>query len=98
MWYLSDSEIHGIGIYTKEYLKTGQIIDVAIDENGIVTFFGSKINHSWNPNSNLYKLNDKSGKVIYYMVATKDIQPFTEITANYMNTPDFIKKPNFDWK
>jgi SET domain-containing protein len=93
MWYLSDSQIHGVGIYTKEFLKTGQMIDVAIDENGIVTYFGSKINHSWNPNSNLYKLNNK-----YYMVAIKDIQPFTEITANYMNTPDFIKKPSFDWK
>jgi hypothetical protein len=32
------------------------------------------------------------------MVAIKDIYPREEITANYMNTPDFIKKPNFDWK
>jgi hypothetical protein len=32
------------------------------------------------------------------MVAIKDIEPFTEITANYMNTPDFVKKPDFNWK
>jgi SET domain-containing protein len=94
---LSNSEIHGCGIYTKEYIQSGQLIDVAIDENGIITYFGSKINHSWKPNCNLYRMNVKN-KVVYYMVAIMDIPPFTEFTANYMNTPDFIKKPNFDWK
>jgi hypothetical protein len=93
MWYLSESSIHGIGVYTKDFLKLGQIVDIAIDETGLVTFFGSKINHSWEPNCNLYKSNN-----IYYMVAIKNIDAFTEITANYMNTPDFIKKPNFNWK
>lgn len=93
MWYLSESNIHGVGLYTKEFLRPGQIVDIAIDETGEITFFGSKINHSWKPNCNLYKLNG-----IYYMVATCKIDAFTEITANYMNTPDFIKKPDFNWK
>ena len=93
MWYLSDSKIHGVGIYAKEYIRKNQVIDLAIDGNKKITLFGSKLNHSWKPNANLYKIND-----MYYIVAEMAIQPFTEITVNYTNTPDFIKKPKLDWK
>jgi hypothetical protein len=93
MWFISESGIHGTGIFTKNVINPGQIIDVAIDNNNKVTYFGSKVNHSWRPNTYLYKLNN-----IYYLVADKRIDQFDEITANYMNTPDFIKKPDFNWK
>lgn len=93
MWYLSESKIHGVGVYVDKYINPGQIIDVAIDNNKIITYFGSKINHSWNPNTDLYKIND-----MYYIVAIKPIYAFTEITTNYTNTPNFIKKPNPNWK
>lgn len=93
MWYISDSNIEGVGIFTDKLIKNGEFIDLAIDSYNNITNFGSKINHSWTPNANLYKKND-----LYYMVAIKDIYPHEEITANYMNTPDFIKKPNSDWK
>jgi hypothetical protein len=93
MWYISESGIHGTGVFTNSLINPGQIIDIAIDNNNKVTYFGSKVNHSWRPNTSLYKLNN-----IYYLVADKRIGPFEEITANYMNTPDFIKKPDFNWK
>lgn len=93
MWYISESHIHGTGVFTKTVIDKGRIVDIAIDRNEKVTFFGSKVNHSWDPNTSLYKHNG-----IYYLVAEKRINPFEEITANYTNTPDFIKKPDFKWK
>jgi len=87
MWFEWKSKIHGVGIYTSKLLSRGDVIDIAIDINNKVTFFGSKINHSYNPNSILIHKNS-----LYYVVANQIIEPYTEITVNYDTTPPFIMK------
>jgi hypothetical protein len=93
MWYLAKSKIHGVGIFTDKPLKMGDTVDVAIDKDRVVTDFGSKINHSWKQNSELYYLDG-----LYYIRASQFIPADTELTSNYMNTPEFIRKPNLNWK
>jgi hypothetical protein len=87
MWYEWKSKIHGVGIYISKVLSKGDIIDIAIDNNNKITLFGSKINHSYKPNSILVKKN-----LFYYIVANQKIQPYTEITVDYDTTPPFIMK------
>lgn len=95
-WYLSPSPIHGEGIFAGSDIVRGEIIDVAICKQSVkITFFGSKINHSWHPCA---ELSFNSERDEYDVVAIKDIQKNQEITLDYNNTPFFIKKPNPKWK
>lgn len=90
--YLSESKIHGNGIFTAKNIKKDNFILNAIDEQNRVTNIGTKINHSYNPNAILtYKINK------YNLYAIRDINKNEEITANYNDTPDFINKPNPEW-
>jgi len=90
--YLSESKIHGNGIFTSKNIKKDNFILNAIDKNNHVTDIGTKINHSYNPNALLtFKLNK------YNLYAIRDINRHEEITANYNDTPDFINKPNPNW-
>ena len=95
-WYLSLSPIEGEGIFAADDIIRGEIIDVAICKQGIkITFFGSKINHSWNPCAELLFNSERNE---YDVVAIQDIQKNQEITLNYNKTPFFIKKPDPNWK
>ena len=93
-WYLSLSPIEGEGIFAADNIIRGEIIDVAIYMERI-TFFGSKINHSWKPCAKLI-LDDKNYE--YNVVAIEDIDKDREITIDYRQTPIFIKKPDPNWK
>ena len=59
-WYLSNSKIEGEGVFAARKVIRGEIIDVAIYLEKI-TFFGSKINHSWNPCAELI-FNNKTNE------------------------------------
>jgi alanine dehydrogenase len=87
MWFVWKSRIHGVGIYTTKLVNKNQVIDIAIDKNNKITLFGSKLNHSFKPNSMLMEKNK-----VFYVVANQIIKPYTEITVNYNNTPPFIAK------
>lgn len=89
VWHISQSKIHGNGLYTNIKLYPDDFIDVAVGSDRIITFFGSKINHSYTPNTYLKKLEDGT----YGIFALSMIDEYTELTANYVNTPDFIRKP-----
>lgn len=93
-WYLAKSPIHGVGVFAYNPLQPNAFIETAIDEQRNITFFGSKINHSWSPNSRLiYNTASKT----YDLYAIVHIPQGTEITADYTYTPDFIKKPSLNW-
>jgi hypothetical protein len=92
-WYLSNSTIHGEGVFAARKVIRGEIIDIAIYLEKI-TFFGSKINHSWNPCAELIFNNETNE---YNVVAIEDIDKDKEITVDYCKTPNFIKKPNPNW-
>jgi len=91
-WYLSNSKIEGEGVFAARKVIRGEIIDVAIYLEKI-TFFGSKINHSWNPCAELI-FNNKTNE--YNVVAIEGIDKDKEITVDYRKTA-IIKKPNPNW-
>jgi len=91
--YVASSLIHGVGIFTKLNLFKNKKIYKAINKNKNITFFGSKINHSNNPNTYLKETNDG-----WFIYSLNYIKKMSELTLNYNDTPDFIMKPNLEWK
>jgi SET domain-containing protein len=93
LWYLKKSSIHGQGVFSNTFIKKDSLIDSAIVFPFLfefsITNFGSKINHSYIPNSKL-RFDEKSK--MYNVYATRDINPDEEILLNYNDTPFFIEK------
>ena len=96
------SNIHGMGVFSTEKIKKNEVIDLVMTRNNNITnitpYFGSMINHcSKKDNTKLVsKLKNKDDNMYegsYYLVTKEDIEPNTELTINYNNTPYFIKKP-----
>ncbi len=95
-WYINKSKIHGIGVFASKSFNVNEFIDVAIDANNKITYFGSLINHSYTPNT---KLVYDGFEKCYYLYSTKIINKNDELVANYNHdTPPFIKKANTNWK
>lgn len=82
------SLIHGVGLFTTQYIFMYNYIFTAIKNNQI-TELGSKINHSYTPNCILIRNGDD-----YEIYSKRNISTNTEITVDYTFTPDFIKKPH----
>lgn len=92
--YVSESGIHGRGLFAKEYIEAGEVIGIAhgehtetdgphvlwIDEDtGFHVQCNMRfINHSENPNACYYDSLE--------VCALKDIEPGEEITHNYNGT------------
>ena len=92
-YYLSDSKIHGKGVFAaKDYIKD-ELIDVGIRGLFITNGFGTMINHSYNPNTYLHR-----NGINYNVHALTNIKKDDELTLNYNNTPWFIDGPRSDFK
>lgn len=91
--YIYKSNIHGDGLYTNKKINKNNYISLLINSNKIITYFGTKINHSYTPNTILH--HTENG---WHIVALKNINKNTELTVDYNDTPDFIKKPEPKWK
>ena len=98
-WELRSSDIHGVGVFNTNWLHPKELIDVGITffigfiPN--VTFFGSKINHSYSPNA-ILRYDSKSNT--YNVYSDTYMPPNTEITINYQDTPFFIMGPESHYK
>lgn len=90
---ISPSKIHSFGVFSNEDIQINTNLFVAIDKSTKITKLGSMVNHSYKPNTNLVKTHEG-----WVLVSNKDILKGDEITANYNNTPNFIKKPDPLWK
>lgn len=93
-WITSPSKIQGEGVFATRWLTPGELIGVAIVETlgfiPSVTAFGSKINHSYSPNTVLrydYSTNTHN------LYTITNIAPGTELTADYRHTPFYIMGP-----
>ena len=107
--YVAPSEIHGKGVFSSAPFQLNHIICHVFDffethdihQRRIhITFFGSYINHSFQPNTKVFLLPSPSPhslSVEYYLVAIRFIPAKTEITANYNDTPPFIAKADPSW-
>jgi SET domain-containing protein len=90
---IKPSRIHGVGVFTVRSFAPNDFIFTAIDENKKITDLGSKINHSWQPNTHLLFVNNE-----WNIYASGMIEPGEELTANYnKNKPNFIKPAIKDW-
>lgn len=103
---IRESPIQGVGLYTKRDRAKDERLFVAINSMNIVTSIGSKINHcprkgssskSVIPNTNLSNTPDQvTGE--WWIIAARNIAAGEELTVDYTNTPDFIKKPDPNWR
>lgn len=91
--YVDKSNIHGVGVYTKMPYNKNDRIFLAINNDKQITQIGSKINHCYNPNTTLLETSEG-----WNIVALDKIKKNMELTLNYNNTPNFIKKANPNWK
>ena len=94
--YIYKSKIHGKGLFVRKNFKKNSIIFKAIgfkNNKPKITYYGSYINHSYNPNTYL-----KFNKDGWYIYALKNINNHEELSCDYTHTPNFIDKPNKNWK
>ena len=91
---IKQSRIHGVGLFATKKYAMNDFIFTAIDENNHITELGKKINHSWEPNTNLLFVNN-----VWNIYANCAIDIGDELTANYNNNrPHFIKPAINGWK
>ena len=88
---IRSSPIHGVGLFATKKYEVNDFIFTA--KNKKITYLGSKINHSWYPNTHLLFVNG-----VWNMYANSIINIDDEITANYNNNrPHFIKPADSNW-
>jgi len=91
-FYVGPSKINGVGVHTFEDIPHNTILFKAIDRNNKITQLGSKVNHCHKPNTKLVEIGDS-----WFLISTKNLKNLEELTADYNDTPDFVKKPNPNW-
>lgn len=99
-WNLKQSTIHGIGAFVKNnVIMPGEAIDVGITFYfGLlpnISYFGSKINHSYSPTAVL-RYDSKNN--VYNVYAKQLLMPGTEITIDYRDTPFYIMGPESHYR
>ena len=102
MFDIRKSSIHGVGLFTKVPFKRGEKLFIALTSDERVTRLGSKVNHCpcTDPISvskiNTVLAQDSNGD--WWSVATRDLNANEELTADYTYAPDFVQRPNPDWR
>lgn len=107
---IGQSRIQGLGLFTKRRRMKGERIFVAIRADETVTPIGSKINHCPGkehdginpslhvlPNTYLSSTPDKATGE-WWIIALRNIDAGEELTVDYIHTPDFILKPDPNWR
>ena len=92
--YHWNSNIHGIGVFSKEDFKKGQIIGVSHAEYEGIWYMTTHgyYNHSKNPNCIIENKDN-----LKLLIAGRDIISSEELTADYTKQPD-LEQPGKDWK
>lgn len=91
-FYNAPSSIQGTGLFADKDYKKHDILFKAIENDQTITETARKINHCNRPNT--YLKREPSG---WYIYANKDLVKDTELSVDYNDTPDFIKKPDPAW-
>lgn len=107
---IGTSKIQGLGLFTKRSRSKGDRLFVAINPDETVTPIGGKINHcpgkdsdgfipprSVLPNTYLSTSPDKTTGE-WWIIAMRNIDAGEELTVDYTHTPDFISKPDTNWR
>ena len=91
-FWVGKSRIAGEGLFCSEPLMKDQRLFKAITSDHQITEDARKINHCNRPNT--YMIKEEDGWWVY---AKKDLEKDTELSIDYRDTPDFIKKPDPSW-
>ena len=95
---LLPSAIHGIGVIVNRPFQKGEIIGLGFTiQNGraeITPKFGAYINHCASCPSATVR-PDRKGQ--WWVVALRNLEPGDEISVNYADTPESIKKAPAEW-
>jgi len=85
-YYLTDSPIHGKGVFAAKDYQKDEFVEVLIDElfASITTGFGNMINHSTNPTMYL-KYNSQTNT--YDCLAKNNVFKGVELTLDYNYNP-----------
>ena len=106
---IGESHIQGLGLFTKRRRVKGERLFVAINADESVSPIGSKISHcpdkdnganaatSVLPNTYLSTTPDKATGE-WWIIAARDIDVGEELTLDYTHTPEFIRKPDPNWR
>jgi SET domain-containing protein len=92
-FYISKSNIQGVGVFADKDYNENSFLFTGIEPNRKITYLGSKINHCNKVNT--YLVNEENGWNIY---SKRKINKGEELLIDYNNTPEFIKKPDKNWK
>lgn len=92
--YTDTSPLHGVGLFARRDLSKDTQLFQAIehDNDQLITPLGRLINHCHTPNT--YLKHEADGWFIY---TSCDVSKDTELTVDYNDTPDFIRKPHPSW-
>jgi hypothetical protein len=95
---IRNSQVAGKGIFAVRDHKPDEQLFLAIySDETIEPTLASKLNHcpstSKKHNSRLEKIGDE-----WFMVSNRFIKKGEEITTDYNDTPDFIAKPDPNWR
>jgi len=98
-WVKGPSEIHGNGAMASRKIHARENIGplvMGLRAGGLMggnrTELGSLLNHQNTPNSKMLRVPGRSDH--YYLKSLTDIDPGSEITMSYWDTPHFVAKPS----
>ena len=88
-----------MGAFASEPIGSGESVDYMITGlkaggllGGDRTPLGDYVNHQSNPNGRMERIPSKTDQ--YYMKSLVDIEPWSELTIDYNDTPPFVAKPH----
>ena len=97
--YISDSNIHGKGLFTSTPLKNDEFVFVGIYKcnssklfNSSISHYGHFINHQKEPNC---KIKLENGD--YNVYSIRPINKNEELTIDYDLNPEFLNKSEEKW-
>jgi len=98
-WHPAPSEIHGTGAFSSEPIPGGEMVDYLVTGlrgggllGGSRSKLGELVNHQSRPNGRMERVPSKADQ--YYFRSLSGIEPNTELTIDYNDTPDFVAKPH----
>ncbi|NRA75332.1 MAG: SET domain-containing protein-lysine N-methyltransferase [Planctomycetes bacterium] len=98
-WHPAQSDIHGLGAFASEPIQGGEMVDYLVKGlraggllGGDRSKLGELVNHQSRPNGRMERVPSRTDQ--YYFRSLSDIEPDSELTIDYNDTPFFVAKPH----
>ena len=91
-FYVANSNIAGQGLFCSDPQTKGSRLFKALDLDHSIRDEVRKVNHCDRPNTYLVKEDDG-----WWVYAKRNLVKDEELSIDYRDTPDFIRKPEPEW-